>query len=93
MKCSYHHISTMSNAEILGQIKIWNIIRSQFQSQMSVPLRLYCFLRICRIYFYFGDKNVASAGHRCSRSALTRACRRGIIVRQTVLHKYTVVNV
>lgn len=93
MKCSYHHISTMSNAEILGQIKIWNIIRSQFQPQMSVPLWQYCFLRLCRIYFYFGDKDVASAGYCHARSALTRACRLGIIVRPTVLHKYTVVNV
>lgn len=93
MKCSYHHISTMSNAEILGQIKIWNIIRSQFQPQMSVPLRLYCFLRLCRIYFYFGDKDVESAGYCHARSALTRAGSRGIIVHPTVLHKYTVVNV
>ena len=93
MKCSYHHISTMSNAEILGQIKIWNIIRSQFQPQMSIPLRQYCFLRSCRIYFYFGDKDVASAGHRCSRSELTSAGRRCILERPAVLHKYTVVNV
>lgn len=56
MKCSYHHISTMSNAEILGQIKIWNIIRSQFQPQMSIPLRQDCFLRLCRIYLYFDDE-------------------------------------
>lgn len=41
----------------------------------------------------FRRRNVASAGHRCSRSALTRAGRRGIVVHPTVLHKYTVVNV